>query len=74
MKSIYEIKQNALSDKGKEMAKELEDLNWELQEKNFELVKLQKKFQYKELLYKEFLGYDVKSEDIDKLLKELGDD
>lgn len=74
MKNIHEIKKNAMSEQGKKYQAELEDLNWILQEKQFELVKLQKKFEHKSLLYKQFLGYDVNQEELEKLTKEIIND
>lgn len=53
------VRQKAETEEGKKFAKELEDLNWEIQSLVFEQCKLQAKYELKTLEYREFLGYPV---------------
>lgn len=65
------VRQKAESKEGKEFAKELEALNWSLQEHQFKGYKIQLAYNLKALEYKKFLGYDVKDEEIVKIQEEL---
>lgn len=65
------VRQKAESKEGKEFAKELEALNWSLQEHQFEGYKKQLAYDLKALEYKKFLGYNVKDEEINKIREEL---
>lgn len=65
------VRQKAESKEGKEFAKDLEALNWLLQEHQFEGYKKQLTYDLKAMEYKKFLGYDVKDEEIDKIKEEL---
>ena len=65
------VKEKAMSDEGKAYSKELEDLNWKLQEVVFNHAWLQAQYDLKALKYKKFLGYDVDSQQIEKLEKEV---
>lgn len=65
------IKQKAMSEEGKAYAKDLEQLNWQLQEHQFEGYKIQLRYDITALKYKKFLGYEVSDEEIEKKEKEL---
>lgn len=60
-------KKNAMSSKGREFANELEELNWQIQMKQYELHLLNCKYVVKNSQYKEFLGYSLNDKEIDEL-------
>lgn len=67
----FMIKQKAMSDEGKAYINDLEQLNWELQEHQFEGYKKQLRYDIMALKYKKFLGYEVSDEEIETKEKEL---
>lgn len=59
MVNPLKAKEKAMSSEGRKLANELEELNWHIQMKQFEVHKLNCRYLVKNAEYKRFLGYSL---------------
>ena len=59
MVNPIKAKEKAMSSEGRKIANSLEELNWQIQMKQFELHKLNCQYIIENSKYKEFLGYEL---------------
>lgn len=59
MVNPFDAKEKAMSSEGRKLANELEELNWHIQMKQYEIHKLNCLYLVKNVQYKKFLGYSL---------------
>lgn len=69
MVNPIKAKEKAMSSEGRKLANELEEINWQLQMKEYELHKLNNEYIVKNCAYKEFIGYELTDKDKENLKK-----